>query len=583
MKAKWFLLAGLSTMMLGACSDDNLATQTEDKPTIEGKAYMDLKLNFPGAEGSRAADDQGFENGDEDESRVSTVTVYYFRTDQENSYINKGTASRFTLGPSGNDDNIEGTVTAQVPADVVSYLTGEQKANIIVVLNEPEDLSTNVTNYSTFNKALATNDGAILNSNQKKSFMMSSVNYYPEDPTSDLDPKGHKITYFTEISKNDVYKDNDAVKNPVEVWVERVCGKVELKQEATLSKNATVRILGWNLNVRNKTVYPVKVLDNSFTSLTTTVWPGADDWTHEDAEKRYRSYWAKDTNYDGTDYTAGSSTDFTLIQAKDINKSLSTPLYCLENTFNHNQQNRDETTTAVVLAQYLPDNLNTETDKTWLVMDGLSYDLKTFVSNYLKGQNAWKKISDEGKTKYATLDYDDVTFAYETNSMTIDEESINISIKSVSITAKEGTKIYRKTDDQPALFEEFTTAEWESLTNNLQTLLSDKDKVKVYVDGHCYYEIPIRHFKDNEVPLAGTEGAINSTINDQSQLGRYGIVRNHWYQLKITGVSKPGKPLPGDTETITPDPDPDDPTESNYISVKINVLSWAVRTQDVEL
>lgn len=568
MKAKWFLLAGLSTMMLGACSDDNLATQTEDKPTIEGKAYMDLKLNFPGAEGSRAADDQGFEDGDEDESRVSTVTVYYFNT-TDNTCYGKGTTTNFTPG-SGDGDNIEGTITAQVPANVVSTLNKGGNANIIVVLNEPENFNSNVADYSAFNKALATTDNA--------GFMMSSVNYFPNKAE----------TYFTEISNTDIYKKGAAVSNPVEVWVERVCGKVELKQEATLSENATVRILGWNLNVRNQTVYPVKVLDNSFTSLTTTVWPGADDWTHEDAEKRHRSYWAKDTNYNGTGYTPGSSTDFTLIQAKDINKSLSTPLYCLENTFDHDQQDRDETTTAVVLAQYLPNDLSLtgENDKTWVVRDGLSYNLKMFVNNYLKKQNARKKTSGESTTEvYEQIGYDDVKFTYETNTMTIGEgQSIKISIKSVSITEKEGTTIYKKTDNTQIPYQPFTETDWGELKSSLEKLLIKNENVKVYVDGHCYYEIPIRHFKDNEVPLAGTTGALaNSTINDQSQLGRYGIVRNHCYQLNITGVTKPGKPLPGDTDTITPEDGPDDPTEDYYISVKINVLSWAVRTQDVEL
>lgn len=241
-----------------------------------------------------------------------------------------------------------------------------------------------------------------------------------------------------------------------------------------------------------------------------------------------------------------------------------------------------------MLAQYLPNDLSLtgENDKTWVVRDGLSYNLKMFVNNYLKKQNAWKKTSGESTTEvYEQIGYDDVKFTYETNTMTIGEgQSIKISIKSVSITEKEGTTIYRKTDNTQISYQPFTETDWGELKSSLEKLLIKNENVKVYVDGHCYYEIPIRHFKDNEVPLAGTTGALaNSTINDQSQLGRYGIVRNHCYQLNITGVTKPGKPLPGDTDTITPEDGPDDPTEDYYISVKINVLSWAVRTQDVEL
>ena len=64
---------------------------------------------------------------------------------------------------------------------------------------------------------------------------------------------------------------------------------------------------------------------------------------------------------------------------------------------------------------------------------------------------------------------------------------------------------------------------------------------------------------------------------DAAFLGRYGVLRNNWYNLSITGVNKIGTP-----DINVPDNTPDDNLDS-YISVKINVLSWAKRQQDVTL
>ena len=60
---------------------------------------------------------------------------------------------------------------------------------------------------------------------------------------------------------------------------------------------------------------------------------------------------------------------------------------------------------------------------------------------------------------------------------------------------------------------------------------------------------------------------------DNNYLGRYGVLRNNWYNIQITGV----KGL-GFSEVPDVTPDPDDELES-YIAVEIKVLSWAKRTQ----
>ena len=63
------------------------------------------------------------------------------------------------------------------------------------------------------------------------------------------------------------------------------------------------------------------------------------------------------------------------------------------------------------------------------------------------------------------------------------------------------------------------------------------------------------------------------------------MVRNNWYEIVINSISGPGRPTPPDpTDPDDPDnPKPDDPAEEGWIDVNINVLSWAVRKQNVDL
>ncbi|MCH5231342.1 MAG: Mfa1 fimbrilin C-terminal domain-containing protein, partial [Muribaculaceae bacterium] len=115
---------------------------------------------------------------------------------------------------------------------------------------------------------------------------------------------------------------------------------------------------------------------------------------------------------------------------------------------------------------------------------------------------------------------------------------------------------------------------------------SDAIEVDFYHNGHMYYAIPIRHFEgDDETPDLKDEENWSewTTANykyDNKYTGRFGLVRNNWYDMQInsvTGFGTPGLP--------TPDPeDPDDPKDNKYyINASINILKWAKRTTGYDL
>ena len=62
------------------------------------------------------------------------------------------------------------------------------------------------------------------------------------------------------------------------------------------------------------------------------------------------------------------------------------------------------------------------------------------------------------------------------------------------------------------------------------------------------------------------------------RLGRYGVLRNNWYELSVNSVSGPGYP---DVPKVNPT-DPDD-VNDQYINVEVKILDWAMRKQVIDL
>ena len=85
-----------------------------------------------------------------------------------------------------------------------------------------------------------------------------------------------------------------------------------------------------------------------------------------------------------------------------------------------------------------------------------------------------------------------------------------------------------------------------------------------------YYTTVIKHF--NSISEAGV-----TEYDENKHLGLYGVVRNNWYDIRINSVSGPGEP------EIPEIPDEPVNKEHSFINAEINILSWAKRTQDVNL
>lgn len=367
--------------------------------------------------------------------------------------------------------------------------------------------------------------------------------------------------------------------------------------DGTTPTGDIVEITGWYLNVTNNSTKLVRDVTN-FKS-TTGGWLYTDGSNGNAAERfagtraiqnasfgvagvsdYYRIYWAQDCNYvdTGTDATV-VATDFTTystyyidddgnVQSTSLSwtpswNDLGKACYCLENTMDFSQQMDDRTTGVLIKTDYY----------TFFQGDASGKPQKR--SFFVCGTSATKYPEQKvggGSTSGGTDAFVDYVMGEADKLITTDSYKFKGSGLTIKIALPSGT--YTNVTD---VFD--FTATGDELTAQ-QTAVGAVvgGRISYYKDGeNYYYSSLIRHFSDDEgvdVPTSGVASASDYTLK---HLGRYGVVRNNWYEIEINSVSGPGDPA-----IVKPDGGTDDEAEG-YINCTINVLSWAKRSQGVEL
>ena len=599
MTIRSLLLAASVAALLAGCAkeDDSPQEGTGGTTTVPAGTTGTMNVSLKYAIETRA--DQEYDDGEDSESRAQDLTIYFF--DDDKNYLGSSYVSDLSQEDDSKDDNVTSTITVDVPTNIVQtlYESSDKEATmyVVAVLNKGT-FTPQITageNYNVFNAACQI---ALADAAKTDNFMMTSSNYLKD--ISGTQQTEMALTPIT--NKNVGLKSDDQTTSPdpVTIAVERVVAKVTVQDTETRpTDGATWTILGWGLNVTNKTFYPVKNFGgDQFLDLLASKY---NTWQPNTSNKPWnnptdmRSHWAVDPNY-----AAGQATitdmpnDFNEFSFSDPSSAeVKGALYCFENTTVETMQQRNATTSAVIVAQFYPKDFK-EADKagSWIKWNDAAYskenDYATFVEKVVEdvdGDNQvitkYYKLDTNGTTtgndgkKYSPLSEEDFICTYTTEG----KEKIIFGKKNTTIGYKEAElqvalkdseiKLYAITDDQAS---EVTSAPVE-INKAIAKALTDNPPT-VYYEGYCYYVVPIRHFAKGEV-ADYTGGEYQS-----NHLGRYGIVRNNYYQITINDITQPGEPITD--PTVDPSTDKDD--ETNYwINVSIKVLSWKVRTQDVIL
>ena len=565
-----FGLAVIAAMTASCSSNEDLGTAGPGTGTNEtGVGYATFTINLPSVSGTRAADAGGaqMDEGTANEYAVKSATALIFQKygSDEGSCKFVESVDLPTAAADWTDDTTDGITTTKKLVAKLTNVDTKNQYYVLVLLNNNKTggvkvaLPTVGQSYNEWNSQILTPSVDDLAADND--FYMANA---PLKGTA-------SPTTLVTINKENIYSSKEKAEagtSAATVYVERGVAKMSVNdpkiktvidKATNTSTKSTVEFNNWALDITNKKTYAVHNIDGLSTDFpdiwTTTRFIGTNS----------RVYWGKDPNYNldnlnKTGKEAEREKEFNFIKATSgINKTFAESAYCLENTFNLANMYQGQTTRVIFKATYTPMDAagNPLADK-----DGTFYtigNMKTIL-NTDKLKAAVDAVANPVLPTGYTIDY--------TNFKTEGSHVIKAEyIKNASGTVLDPTAPYGKK----------TGAEIVKDINDKLGLKAGRPEemvgINTYLKGATYYIARVKHFSS----LKWQSGESYGDNNDK-YLGRYGMLRNNWYELKVGNVYGPG--YPG-----VPPVDPNQPDDENekYLSVSVKILSWAKRSDTVDL
>ena len=568
-----FGLAVIAAMTASCSSNEDLGTAGPGTGTNEaGVGYATFTINLPTTSGTRADGDPTYGQGTLDEYDVNDVTLLIFKkagkSEGDYTFVEKAELGNMAPWKAEGSNGITASATITAKLDNVD-LTGTDYYALAILNNttatagnKVKDPGTDQT-YSDWNAA-ANAVAANFTDTSKGFYMANAPKFTSGEPTT-----------LVKIDKVYATKQKAETNAATTIHVERGLAKVTV---AALPTNITpsgtkytsdkVDITAWKLDVTNKSTFPIHKTAG-LTEKFTTIWnnvsgtaPVTARFVDAGNTAFSRVYWGVDPNYSDDLDEAKCEAAFNLLEPNaEIKGTAKEPQYCLENTFDIKHMLQGQTTRVVFKATYQPHGITkgetfykigNSTDL-WKEAD-LETQIKAKAVEVLGVAETEIKVDleannlNEAGTRLLTVNNVKIKDSSEAGSHAVSQPNID------DINAKLGLKAAKGTDPIVG--------------------------IATYKNGEAYYIARIKHFGDVLTPWNEgdkTYGDNDDTYNNM-YLGRYGVLRNNWYELTVGKVSGPGTP---DIPTIKPT-EPDDESYK-YISVSVKILSWAKRSQKVDL
>lgn len=560
-------------LMMTACASDKEEIGGGTKPGSDPRYLAVNIVNVGATPTTRGTDD--YENGTTDESTIKKVRFYFFNGDGSPYLIKnpgvtgvEGGGEKNWLEASPADDSSTSGTPSQIEkiTQTVLVINGVQSAApaaIVAVVNpgtvdaakiqSDEKMRLSELRYSTVGSQFYKKDattGAV------SDFVMSNSVYVNagEDVCASL-VAGHVTT-----------SEETARKKPVDLYVERVVAKVTADVDKTAfelgngtnwdakkygTKNPVGKsgdydvyavIDGWGLANENGKAEVEKQVNKTWTDGTLGFTP----WTTADY---HRCFWETSVAFDaGAGGNQPVNPTFNQLKAnmKDV-------LYTLPNTPESkvtNLKDNDLTKFAVAATLKYKDASNNWHDAeicryngvSILGIDNLKKQVALTFSQYYTSTDA---------TTYTQLSKDDIDFKDPDGTM----QQYRVTPTLAADPAGTTKKYYTKTTSG-------TTPTFTEVDKAKVLAAIEADKAEIRKDGRAYYYVPIKH-------LENTGG-----------IAEYGIVRNHFYKITLTGITGFGTPVYDPNKVV----DPAVPTyESTYLAARVQVLQWRVVNQNASL
>lgn len=584
------VLASALMLTVASCSSDDV-TGGDAQNGKGATSYLAVNIENVGSAPASRSYQQGdgtYEDGTDAESTINNVRFYFFNGDgtpylldnngSENQPVNFLDQKVETAGKDHDH-------TAEIKTKAVLILKGETKAvpaSVIAVIN-PKVLDNTTTLKSgtmTLSELRTSATGSTFY-DKTNGFVMSNSVY---------ESAGQDVC-STPVANSVFATSEEALKAPVDIYVERVNAKVNAKIDATYKRDGE-STPAWTKNTEGK--YQIEVGNIEVTTYetgntnampTTKKYPvyavvqgwqladangkaevckqintswyagelGISPWTTSDY---HRCFWSKSVPF--TQGAQGGANHPVNPKFEDIKLSLSdeystTPVYTLPNTPDKvitNPTTSLNTLTKLIVAAKLVYEDDDHTYKTAQVCQyrGLTYLGEDAVKKQIVGGFAqyFKKTTTPTGNVYQSIEASDIAF------MTVSGSSEVKDYEVVATLANTVGELYVKDGET-----------YKTVSKDVVNAALAKESAQVRsTDGDTYYYTPIKHL--------GTPGS----------LGEYGIVRNHSYQVTIQNIKGFGTPVYDPKKEIDPMIPSDDNT---YLAASIKVLSWRVVSSKVDL
>ena len=591
-------------MLMTACSSDkevaeNQVTNIADKFDARGEAKISFLISTATSNSMTRAGGENSENdnyvvGDADEYAIKDATLVLFQgsTEAEATFVGAYGLTATKLGIQDYDvsDLYTATITNQgITGDNLYALIvangGTLSNSVLVKDGDTWKLNgTALTSSTTFGAFQTTELEAAKLGNQTSGMLMTNA---PQSTMKGGSTKPTLATIKTLVpvtAENIAQSESTASANPIRVFVERAAAKVQVELASGVTKVGTngptfaSTDIKWVTDNKEATFYTVrmasaadgnssvgKYYEYTNEKLGTASYRFFSEILESNRTDTYRLYWAIDPHYNYDAVSTSSTTALVGSVASDaeITNAASTTAYeyITENTFNEFGLTQDRTTRVLLSITF-----NGGAD---------FYTVNGADGIFINGDCA-----TDGTLAKKLLEY--VTNLAAVQTWLSDPSHNDVSKVTVEVTA--ATAAGSLPDANVVVkYDGATNADLTTAAGNIATNMN----AICYKNGKAYYQARIKHFGDAHTPIGGAAGSTYTQLyGDPSEadsktaknfLGRYSVVRNNWYILKITAVKQIG------SATIpTPDYTPDD-ENNQYITTEIYVNKWAQRTQNVEL
>ena len=571
---KKYLFIAIAALGFAACAE-----KMDDKTPVQNgeleESYIAINLMSADLETRAAEDTYGYEKGTENERKITSAHFFFFK---EGTPFNVNTTNAPATAPGGDSNHISLNITDADPDDdamenvsdikdavlVLSTYKGYYPNQIVAVLNwTPADRSYTLEEL---HEVAANSLG-----NDTDGYVMSNSVY--------MDGSNKMVDVVNITDANIKLTADEAKAAPVEIYVERTAAKVVLTADGKVTgtenifdtqKNSKpilsagtsseidvfVKLNGWEL-------YNDYTTSSLLKNINTSWDPTVLGLTWNDIPY-YRCYWAESQNtalndsfsWKYEDASAkGFQTDYGFNVASETNYTdRTTYTYCCENT-------NDETLrTKVILKGQLMQH------------DGTDYkplELARWYGTEYAGNKALR-IAVANSLKYTLFSSDDeITYSpiQPEDLECVAGESVGAEAYEVGFqlsTAGKAKRWYQYSSESGhVVFGDNGVAGDNSVKTD--EYLKGVEPALLYAEGMTYYIVDIKHL-----------GATGKTAE-------YGVVRNHVYQIAINSISGYGSPVYSSLDFIVDQPEYPIEDEASYVAARINVLSWKIVKQGVDI